>query len=126
MTKRMCASIPPSTASTLDIGHWTTKTDSIFNFTIDQGVTAVIRHDPASWWQWTISGISTDTPARLHFFSNTLGNPIIKFFQVIDDELIAVPAGQADTVGFGVPYQVHWEGESPNIRGLQQRGPCSG
>jgi hypothetical protein len=28
-----------------------------------------------------------------------------------------VPQGQADTVGFGVPYTVHWEGVTPNIRG---------
>ncbi len=107
---------PALDSSTLDIGHWTTKTDSIFNFTIDQGV------QPS--YGFTLHMVAVDdfgdfdrTPARLRFFSNTLGNPIIKFFQVIDDELIEVPAGQADTVGFGVPYHVHWEGESPNIRG---------
>ncbi len=107
---------PALDSSTLDIGHWTTRTDSIFNFTIDQGV------QPS--YDMTLHMVAVDdfgdfdrTPARLHFFSNTLGNPIIKFFQVIDGSMIEVPAGQADTVGFGVPYQVHWEGESPNIRG---------
>jgi len=107
---------PALDASTLDIGRWTTRTDSIFNFTIDQGV------QPS--YDMTLHMVAVDdfgdfdrTPARLHFFSNTLGNPVITFFQVIDDSLIAVPQGQADTVGFAVPYQVHWEGISPNIRG---------
>ena len=107
---------PALDASTLEIAHWTTRTDSIFNFTIDQGI------QPS--YDMTLHMVAVDdfgdfdrTPARLHFFSNTLGNPIIKFFQVIDGSMIEVPAGQADTVGFGVPYHVHWEGESPNIRG---------
>ncbi len=107
---------PALDSSTLDIGHWTTRTDSIFNFTIDQGIQPSVG--------MTLHMVAVDdfgdfdrTPARLHFFSNTLGNPIIKFFQVIDDELVEVPAGQADTVGFGVQYHVHWKGETPNIRG---------
>ncbi len=107
---------PALDASTLDIAHWTTKTDSIFNFTIDQGI------QPS--YDMTLHMVAVDdfgdfdrTPARLHFFSNSLGNPIITFFQVIDDSLMEVPAGQADTVGFGVRYHVHWEGVSPNIRG---------
>jgi hypothetical protein len=107
---------PALDASTLEIGHWTTKTDSIFNFRIDQGV------QPS--YDMTLHMVAVDdfgdfdrTPARLHFFSNTLGNPIINFFQVVNGSMIAVPSGQADTVGYGVLYHVHWEGESPNIRG---------
>ncbi len=107
---------PALDALTLEIGHWTTKTDSIFNFRIDLGV------KPS--YDMTLHMVAVDdfgdfdrTPARLHFFSNTLGNPVLNFFQVVDDSMIAVPSGQADTVGFAVPYRVRWEGESPNIRG---------
>jgi len=107
---------PALDASTLDIGHWTSKTDSIFNFTIFQGVTPSI--------DMTLHMVAVDdfgdfdrTPARLHFFSNTLGNPSISFFRVVDGQKIPIATGQADTVGFGVRYHVHWEGISPNIRG---------
>ncbi len=107
---------PALDASTLDIGHWTTKTDSIFNFTIFQGVTPSI--------DMTLHMVAVDdygdfdrTPARLHFFSNTLGNPSINFFRMDGDQKIPIAPGQADTVGFGVEYHVHWEGISPNIRG---------
>jgi len=111
---------PALDASTLEIGHWTTKTDSVFNFRIDQGVS--ISYD------MTLHMVAVDdfgdfdrTPARLHFFSNTLGNPVINFSQVVDGTMIPVPAGQADTVGFAVPYHVHWEGTSPNIRGYSEK-----
>jgi hypothetical protein len=107
---------PALDASTLEIAHWTTKTDSIFNFRIDQGV--------APSYDMTLHMVAVDdfgdfdrTPARLYFFSNTLGNPTLQFFQVLDDSMIAIPSGQADTVGYAVPYHVHWEGLSPNIRG---------
>ncbi len=107
---------PALNASTLDIGRWTTKTDSIFNFRIDQGV--------APSYDMTLHMVAVDdfgdfdrTPARLYFFSNTLGNPTIQFFQVLDDTMLAIPAGQADTVGYAVPYHLRWEGVSPNIRG---------
>ncbi len=111
---------PALDASTMEIGFWTTKTDSIFNFRIDQG--------EAPSYDMTLHMVAVDdygdfdrTPARLHFFSNTLGNPIITFFQVVNDSMIAVPLGQADTVGFGVRYHVHWEGVSPNIRGYSRK-----
>jgi len=107
---------PALDASTLEIGHWTTKTDSVFNFWIGLGV------QPS--YDMTLHMVAVDdfgdfdrTPARLHFFTNTRGNPIINFFRVVGDVRIPVPQGQADTVGFGMPYHVHWEGESPNVRG---------
>lgn len=107
---------PALDASTLDIGHWTTKTDSIFNFTIFQGV------QPS--YDMTLHMVAVDdygdfdrTPARLHFFSNTLGNPAINFSRIVDGQQIPIASGQADTVGYGVEYHVHWEGISPNIRG---------
>ncbi|MFO7610048.1 MAG: hypothetical protein R6X35_12790 [Candidatus Krumholzibacteriia bacterium] len=107
---------PALDASTLAIGHWTTKTDSIFDFRIDQGTR------PSA--DFTLHMVAQDdmgafdrTPARLHFFSNTLGNPVIRFFRIQGGDTIALAPGVADTVGFGRPYTVAWAGESPNIRG---------
>ncbi|MBE0567852.1 MAG: hypothetical protein IH621_18000 [Krumholzibacteria bacterium] len=107
---------PALDASTLAIGRWTTKTDSIFDFRIDQGTR------PSA--DFTLHMVAQDdlgafdrTPARLHFFSNTLGNPTIRFFRIAGGDTIAIEPGKADTVGFGMPYTVAWAGESPNIRG---------
>ena len=106
---------PALDASTLDIGHWTTRTDSVFDFRIDQGTR------PSA--DFTLHMVAQDdmgafdrTPARLHFFSNTLGNPVIRFFRVQGADTIPIAPGQADTVGYGRPYTVFWEGESPNVR----------
>jgi len=107
---------PALDASTLKIGRWTTRTDSVFNFTIDQGVnvsTDLTLHMVAI----DDFGAFDRSPARLHFFSNTLGNPVISFFRMEGDSAIAIAPGEADTVGFGVPYHVAWAGSSPNIRG---------
>lgn len=107
---------PALDATTLEIGHYTTRTDSIFNFTIDQGVN--------SSYDMTLHLVAIDdfgdfdrTPARLHFFSNTLGNPSLRFFRISGADTVDLASGQADTVGFGLPYQVGWAGESPNVRG---------
>ena len=106
---------PALDASTLAIGHWTTRTDSIFDFRIDQGTR------PSA--DFTLHMVAMDdlgafdrTPARLHFFSNTLGNPVIRFFRIAGGDTIPIAAGKADTVGYGKPYTVAWAGESPNIR----------
>ena len=107
---------PALDASTLEIGHYTTRTDSIFNFTIDQGV------NPS--YDMTLHMVAIDdfgdfdrTPARLHFFSNTLGNPTLRFFRIQGTDTIPLAQGYVDTVGFGFPYQIGWAGLSPNIRG---------
>ncbi len=107
---------PALDATTMEIGRWTTRTDSVFDFTIDQGVNSSA--------DMTLHMVAVDdrgdfdrSPARLHFFSNTLGNPVIRFFRVEGDSNIAITPGEADTVGFGVPYEVAWAGISPNIRG---------
>lgn len=107
---------PALDATTLAIGRWTTKTDSIFNFTIDQGV------QPS--YDMTLHMVAVDdfgdydrTPARLHFFSNTLGNPQISFFRITGSDTIPLAQGASDTVGFGYPYHVYWAGSSPNVRG---------
>ncbi len=107
---------PALDATTLEIGHYTTRTDSIFNFTIDQGVS------PS--YDMTLHMVAIDdfgdfdrTPARLHFFSNTLGNPSLRFFRIDGIDTIPMASGYVDTVGFGHPYQIGWSGVSPNIRG---------
>lgn len=107
---------PALDATTLAIAQWTTRTDSIFNFTIDQGV------QPS--YDMTLHMVAVDdfgdydrTPARLHFFSNTLGNPEIQFYRIDGPDTVPLAAGEADTVGFGHSYQVYWTGTSPNVRG---------
>ena len=107
---------PALDASTLAIGHWTTRTDSVFNFTIGQGINTSADK--------TLHMVAIDdfgaydrTPARLHFFTNTLGSPDLRFFRVEGAISTEVPLGQVDTVGFGRQYQVMWLGRSPNVRG---------
>jgi len=107
---------PALDASTLAIGRWTTRTDSVFNFKIDDGVNTSADK--------TLHMVAVDdfgdydrTPARLHFFTNTLGSPDLSFFRVEGSDTIAVVAGQVDTVGFGMLYEVTWRGRSPNVRG---------
>jgi hypothetical protein len=107
---------PALDASTLAIANWTTKTDSIFNFTIDQELGTSV--------DMTLHMVAIDdygaydrTPARLHFFSNTLGNPSIDFYRISGTDTIPVASDRPDTVGFGFPYQVYWAGSSPNVRG---------
>lgn len=107
---------PALDASTLEIANWTTRTDSVFNFTIDQGT-----RESADMTLHMVAiddfGAYDRTPARLHFFSNTLGNPSIRFFRIAGDDTIALADGAVDTVGFGYPYQVFWRGVTPNVRG---------
>lgn len=110
---------PALDASTLEIGRYTTRTDSVFDFKIDQGI--------APSYDMTLHMVAIDdfgdfdrTPARLHFFSNTLGNPSLTFFRIEGTDTIPIPQGVPDTVGFGFPYTVYWAGQSPNIRGFSE------
>ena len=107
---------PALDISHLEFSHWTTKTDSIFDFQINQGTA------PSA--DMTFHMVAVDdfgdfdrTPARLHFFSNTLGSPVINFFRVSGTDTVAMVAGVSDTVGYRKPYHVYWEGESPNVLG---------
>lgn len=107
---------PALDASTLEIAHWTTRTDSIFNFTIGQGVNTSTNK--------TLHMVAIDdfgaydrSPARLRFFTNTLGSPDLRFFRIQGSDTIPVAFGQVDTVGFGRQYQIMWRGQSPNVRG---------
>ena len=107
---------PALDASHLDIGHWTTKTDSIFDFTINQGT--------APSYNMTLHMVAVDdfgdydrTPARLHFFSNSLGSPDIRFFRISGNDTTLIASGESDTVGFGAPYHLCWAGTTPNVRG---------
>ncbi len=74
---------PGTNASTLEIGTYTSRTDTVFDFQIGQG--ANLSYD------MTLHMVAMDdrgefdrTPARLHFFSNALGNPEVDFYRVVD------------------------------------------
>jgi hypothetical protein len=107
---------PAINAATLEIGHWTTRTDSIFDFAIHQGTM------PS--YDMTFHIVAQDdfgdydrTPARLHFFSNTLGSPALQFYRVDGEDWTEIGSDNFDVVGFGRPYTLAWAGSTPNIRG---------
>ncbi len=105
---------PAENITTLDIGHWTTETDTIFDFQINQGsVTSIDK---------TFHIVAVDdrgdydrTPARLYFLSNALGNPWLTFYSSRDHSPETVFA-DSDTIGFGNAFTLSWEGDTPNIR----------
>ncbi|MBK8165906.1 MAG: hypothetical protein IPK64_08070 [bacterium] len=107
---------PALDASTLVIGRWTTRTDSVFNFTIGQG-TSISTNKTLHMVAVDDQGAFDRTPARLRFFTNTLGSPELTFFRVEGDSAVALAHGHVDTVGYGKPYQVRWQGRSLNVRG---------
>jgi hypothetical protein len=102
---------PATNISTLARGHWTARTDSIFDFRINQG--SVLSTD------MTLHMVSVDdrgdfdrTPARLHFFSNALGHPLITFYRdAISSESVFA---DFDTIAFGEPLRLVWNGQTPN------------
>jgi len=100
----------------LEFANWTTKTDSIFDFQINQG-TAPSADMTFHMVAMDDFGDFDRTPARLYFFSNTLGSPVINFFKIFENDTIPLAAGEPDTVGFGKPYELYWEGMSPNVLG---------
>lgn len=109
---------PGLNASTLAIGHWTTRTDSLFTFSIGDGAS------PSA--DLTLHMVAVDdrgaydrTPARLHFFANTLGNPALEFFRVSGNDTVPLAYGQVDTVGYGRPYRLLWRAHSANVRGYR-------
>ena len=103
---------PAEFSETLDIGYWTTRTDSVFDFQIQQG--SITSADK------TFHIVAVDdrgdfdrTPARLYFVSNALGTPFIEFFDaaVQSDE---TRFADLDTIGYGHPFEFSWRGSSPN------------
>lgn len=111
---------------------WTTKTDSIFQFTIDRG--------PISSKRMTFHIVAVDdrgaidpTPARLYFFNNSLGNPRLAFRVFVDVGTGVDPVwelrwtGDASqpspgsperspfpSAGFERRFRIEWEASSPN------------
>jgi len=109
---------PAEFSETLDIGYWTTKTDSVFDFQIQQG--SITSADK------TFHIVAVDdrgdfdrTPARLYFISNALGTPFIEFFDsdVQSDE---TRFAELDTIGYGHPFEFSWRGGSPNSETFSQ------
>lgn len=104
---------PATNISTLRIGNWTTRTDTVFDFSIRQG--ANLAYD------MTLHMVAVDdrgdfdrTPARLYFISNALSNPWLTFSMTVDG--VTRQVGNADTVGFGVPFTLSWTAQTGNIR----------
>jgi hypothetical protein len=104
---------PATNGATLDIATYTTRTDTVFDFRISQG--ADLNYD------MTLHVVAIDdkgafdrTPARLHFFSNALGNPVVEFYRVVEnapDERFV----DFDTLAYGSPLYLRWSGSTPNL-----------
>lgn len=104
---------PALNITTLDIGNWTTNTDTIFDFQIGEG--------PNTSRDMTFHIVAVDdrgdfdrTPARLYFLSNALGNPQIRFYDSLDQTAEHLIAGN-DTIGYAKPFALSWAGSTPNI-----------
>lgn len=103
---------PATNIPTLAIGRYTTRTDTIYDFRINQG--ANLSYD------MTLHLVAIDdrgafdrTPARLHFFSNALGNPRVQFYR--DGIAEGNEFADYDTVAFGEPLFLYWAGTTPNV-----------
>jgi hypothetical protein len=103
---------PATNVGTLRIGHYTTRTDTVFDFQIGQG--------PIVSYEKTFHIVAMDdqgdfdrTPARLRFVSNALGTPKIRFYRA--DIEGTPPFADYDTVAFGYPFALSWSGSTPNI-----------
>ena len=104
---------PAVSITTLDIGHWTTRTDTIFDFQINDG--SITSAD------MTFHIVAVDdrgdfdrTPARLYFLSNALGVPSLEFF-TSPEPAAEFAFTNFDTIGYGVPFDFSWRGGTPNI-----------
>ena len=108
---------PAEDINTLDIGRWTARTDSIFDFQINQG-------DNLSY-EMTLHMVAVDdrgdfdrSPARLRFFSNALDRPEVSFrknYQNDGGEWISETFASGDTIAFGERLDLSWSGSTANI-----------
>jgi len=105
---------PAVDISTLDNGFYTTRTDTIFDFQLNQGSSAS-HHMTLHMVAVDDRGDFDRTPARLHFYSNALGQPAIAFFEV-DTNGTKTTFADEDTVPYGARLALTWEAETPNTR----------
>ncbi len=103
---------PAEFSQTLDIGHWTTRTDTVFDFQIGQGS---LRSTDKTFHIVAVDdrGDFDRTPARLYFLSNALDTPYIEFYSSADQ----TPENRFadyDTVGYGLPFELSWAGGTAN------------
>ncbi len=105
---------PATNIGTLAIGNWTTRTDTVFDFQINQGASLA--------YEKTLHVVAVDdrgdfdrTPARLRFITNALGNPELVFYRAFPPRPDARFAN-FDTIGYGQPFTLAWTGSTPNIR----------
>jgi hypothetical protein len=105
---------PATNVGTLRIGHYTTRTDTIFDFQIGQG--ELVSY-PKTFHIVAMDdqGDFDRTPARLSFVNNALGTPRIKFYRS-DTAGVGPVFANLDTVPYGYPFALSWSGSTPNIR----------
>lgn len=106
------------------IGHWTTRTDTIIDFQINEGYSEsrdmtfhIVAQDDR--------GDFDRTPARLHFISNALGQPNLRFYtSEIQSESTLIPTQSDGTrsvaFGYGKPFQISWNGNTSNDFGVDR------
>jgi hypothetical protein len=96
----------------LEIGTWTTRTDTVFDFRINQG-SNLSQNMTLHMVAQDDRGAFDRTPARLHFFSNAVGRPRVLFYR--DEIAPGNEFANFDTVAFGRPLFLRWTGSTPNI-----------
>ena len=96
----------------LEIGTWTTRTDTVFDFQINQG-SNLSQNMTLHMVAQDDRGAFDRTPARLHFFSNAVGRPRVLFYR--DEIAEGNEFANFDTVAFGRPLFLRWTGSTPNI-----------
>ena len=103
---------PALNITTLEIGHWTTRNDSIFDFQINDGFN-MSRNMTFHIVAQDDRGDFDRTPARLRFLSNALGGPMIEFYNSTEQNDETRITGM-DTIGYGAPFEFTWKGGTAN------------
>ena len=105
---------PAEYSETLEIGHWTTRTDTVFDFVIEDG--SLTSADK------TFHIVAVDdrgdfdrTPARLYFFTNAIGTPEITFYGSAE-QTSGTRFADYDTIGYANPFVLSWAGSTPNTQ----------
>lgn len=108
---------PATNVTTLQIGHYTVRTDSVFDFQIN------LDANLAAGKTFHIVAIDDRgdfdrTPARLQFITNAIGTPRLTFYHSLTAGQGAVFANY-DTIGYGQPFEISWQATTPNLRSYE-------
>ena len=113
---------------------WTTRTDSVFVFTVDRE-SQVQKEITFHIVSVDDRGAIDPSPARLRFFNNALGTPRLQFRLYVevdpqtgeggelrwvgDPRNGAAPESPEQTdqpfIGFEVPFRIEWDASTPNV-----------